>query len=38
MVTNTDGFRDKHAEKIDQMIENFKNNKIDAAMSSEASR
>ena len=29
---NENGFRNKHAEKIDQMIEFCKNNKIDAAM------
>ena len=37
MVINTNGFRDKYAEKIDQMIEFCKNNKIDVAMLSETS-
>ena len=32
MVMNVNGFRDEYAEKIDQMIEFFKNNKIDSAI------
>ena len=34
IVINTNGFRDKYAEKIDQMIEFCKNNKIDITMMS----
>ena len=35
MIMNTNGFRTNHTEKIDQMIECFKHNKIDIAMLSE---